>query len=268
MGIRSLKIGLLAKGALVLAAGAFLAASAVPAHAVTLRASKSSTSANGSGTAGGPTGNYLFTYYDIGTPEGTNPKTASPNFGFPNGDNVLRLIDPNGCGNGGTSNTACGSEVDECAMIYVFDDDQEMGECCGCLITPNGLNTYSVRNDLVSNWANSTHDNGRGVIAVVGSSINDPGNGFTSNGCGNGNNKTCNDGCDPTLAAVTTTATNLDGSITHDQLIAETSGLTEISLFDQGQGETVNNAYLVAECGVLTGNGSHTNGFCNCPDTN
>src|ERR1700758_2472735 len=38
-----------------------------------------------------------------------------------------------------------------CAMIYVFDADQQMTECCGCIETHNGLRTLSVRNDLTKN---------------------------------------------------------------------------------------------------------------------
>src|ERR1700674_3787034 len=38
-----------------------------------------------------------------------------------------------------------------CAMVYVFDADQQMTECCGCVETHNGLRTLSVRHDLTSN---------------------------------------------------------------------------------------------------------------------
>ena len=38
-----------------------------------------------------------------------------------------------------------------CAMIYVFDADQQLTECCGCVETHNGLRTLSVRRDLTSN---------------------------------------------------------------------------------------------------------------------
>ena len=37
------------------------------------------------------------------------------------------------------------------AAIYVFDPDQEMSECCECLLTPDGLRTLSVDTDLTSN---------------------------------------------------------------------------------------------------------------------
>jgi len=38
-----------------------------------------------------------------------------------------------------------------CENIYVFDVDQEMVECCSCLSTPDGLRTFSVNNNLISN---------------------------------------------------------------------------------------------------------------------
>jgi hypothetical protein len=38
-----------------------------------------------------------------------------------------------------------------CAMIYVFDNRQEMKECCGCLITPDGLLELSVNTNLTNN---------------------------------------------------------------------------------------------------------------------
>jgi Bacterial Ig-like domain (group 2) len=40
---------------------------------------------------------------------------------------------------------------DMCAMIYVFDDSQEMNECCGCKISPDGLRTLSLLTDLTAN---------------------------------------------------------------------------------------------------------------------
>ena len=250
----SLRAGLLTKGAIAIALTAFLLA-AVPANAA----------------SGGATGNYLFTFYDIGTAVGDNPITPTPCIGTPGGDNVIRLIDPNGCGNGGVGSAACRSETDLCAMFYAFDDDQEMGECCGCPITPNGLNTYSVRDQLVSNWGLATQDNSLGTIVVVGSGINDPGSseigvGLLFNGCGNLNNPACYGGCDPTKAPILTGATNLDGSITHDQMFAGRSNLTEIHLFDQGAGEPTNNAYLIAQCAALIANNSNTSGFCSCEE--
>jgi hypothetical protein len=38
-----------------------------------------------------------------------------------------------------------------CAMIYVFDDSQEMNECCGCPISADGMRVFSVNTDLTAN---------------------------------------------------------------------------------------------------------------------
>jgi hypothetical protein len=43
------------------------------------------------------------------------------------------------------------SGIKLCANIYVFAADQQPTECCSCLITPNGLVTTSVRNQLTKN---------------------------------------------------------------------------------------------------------------------
>ncbi|HUO25662.1 MAG TPA: hypothetical protein VMU61_08345 [Candidatus Aquilonibacter sp.] len=37
------------------------------------------------------------------------------------------------------------------AAIYVFDPNQELTECCECLLTPDGLRTLSVNSDLTGN---------------------------------------------------------------------------------------------------------------------
>jgi hypothetical protein len=54
-------------------------------------------------------------------------------------DGTLHLTNP------GTS----GGSV--CADIFVWDQNQEMSECCSCLLTTNDLRTLSVDTDLTSN---------------------------------------------------------------------------------------------------------------------
>jgi len=54
-------------------------------------------------------------------------------------DGTLRVTDPG---------TAAGNI---CSYIFVFDPQQEMAECCGCLNTPDGLATLSVNTDLTGN---------------------------------------------------------------------------------------------------------------------
>jgi hypothetical protein len=61
------------------------------------------------------------------------------------------------------------------AAFYVFDDSQELQECCACVITPDGLLSESVQKNLTANPIT-----GRvpkvGVIKVISSASNDPTN--------------------------------------------------------------------------------------------
>jgi len=69
--------------------------------------------------------------------------------------------------NPGTVETEGGGSPESlCAMIYVFDNDQQLSECCGCLVTPNGLRTLSVSKDLTSNPLTGVVSN-NGVIKIV-----------------------------------------------------------------------------------------------------
>jgi hypothetical protein len=61
-----------------------------------------------------------------------------------------------------------------CADVFVFDPEQEMQECCSCLISPNGLRTLSVNKDLTANTL--THDTlTTGSIRVVSAAVNGSG---------------------------------------------------------------------------------------------
>ena len=66
------------------------------------------------------------------------------------------------------ANGAPSPSGDLCAMIYVFDADQQLAECCGCPVTPNGLRTLSVTNDLTSNPLTPNKPQS-GVIKIVSS---------------------------------------------------------------------------------------------------
>jgi hypothetical protein len=56
---------------------------------------------------------------------------------------------------------------DLCAAIYVFDDAEQMQECCSCKITPNGYLALGVNPNLTSNNPPKTLH--RGVIKVISS---------------------------------------------------------------------------------------------------
>ena len=58
-----------------------------------------------------------------------------------------------------------------CAAFYVFDDSQEMQECCSCPVTADGLIAESVNRDLLGNSLTS-FVNHRGVLKVVSTAPN------------------------------------------------------------------------------------------------
>lgn len=70
---------------------------------------------------------YSVTYYDNNIQNG--PLDAK-----------IRIINP-----GTSGSPISGDEGLQCANLYVFDDTQEMLECCSCPITANGLLTISVQ---------------------------------------------------------------------------------------------------------------------------
>jgi hypothetical protein len=96
----------------------------------------------------------------------TGPDVFKINYFANNGvagapDATVRIDNP------GTVETESGGSPESlCAMIYVFDNDQQLSECCGCLVTPNGLRTLSVSKDLTHNPLTGVVSN-NGVIKIV-----------------------------------------------------------------------------------------------------
>jgi hypothetical protein len=66
------------------------------------------------------------------------------------------------------------------ASIYVFDDSEELTQCCSCQVTPDGLLSESVRQNLTANSIRGIV-NSRGVIKVISSSTNTAGPTFAAN---------------------------------------------------------------------------------------
>jgi len=128
-----------------------------------------------------------------------------------------------------------------CAMIYVFDNDQQLTECCGCVETHNGLRTLSVRNNLTSNPLTGVRSN-NGVIKIVSAAVNDG-------------------PCDAT-ANVKPTA-NLRAWVTHIQNAVGTAyPITETESSDSTLGAT-ELANLQAQCDFVNILGSG-HGICSC----
>jgi hypothetical protein len=242
-----------------------------PANASSLRQGSTVSS---SAVTGALPGQVYWTYFQtlqdgFRCPPGTNTNSPELCNTASFGDNIIRLINPNG---GADTNLGVESQF-VCAMIYVFDSDQEMGECCGCPLSSARLTTISVEGNLTADWGISQTpgvSNGTGSIAIVAVSPNAP------NCSQAGGGKACNGGCDPTNIPgydVTTTS-NLLGSTTHNQAVTKifngnqlfsfTSGITEIPLFDDASGDPTNVTYLQTQCGALIGNGT-LGGICTCP---
>jgi len=102
---------------------------------------------------------YFVTYYSNALTAGAPPA-------------VLRIV------NDGDASTA---EVEGVpngklwASIYVFDDSQELQECCNCFISADGLLSEWVNTELLANPLTGKA-NHRGVIKVISSATNDPTN--------------------------------------------------------------------------------------------
>jgi len=128
-----------------------------------------------------------------------------------------------------------------CAMIYVFDADQQLSECCGCVETHNGLRTLSVRRDLTSNPLTGRVST-NGVIKVVSAAVN-------------------NSPCDPTSNVAP--KANLRVWATHIQNpVGAAFPITETESSDSTLGAT-ELANLQAQCAFVNILGSGQ-GICSC----
>jgi hypothetical protein len=130
---------------------------------------------------------YLLTFFDVGT--AFVPSVGGyggPGSSGGTGDALLRIVnDGSGglisvIGTSAPAGPAATVSADVCANIYVFNDVQELQECCSCPLTPNSLLTFSVINDLTSNPLNQQESLSAGVIKIIGSTI-----GVGPNGCSN-----------------------------------------------------------------------------------
>lgn len=128
-----------------------------------------------------------------------------------------------------------------CALIYVFDADQQLSECCGCMESHNGLRTLSVRSNLTSNPLTDVVSK-NGMIKIVSSTP-----GAT--------------GCDPTANVAPTG--NLRAWVTHiDNPVGTAYPITETESSDSTLGST-ELSNLQAQCVFVQILGSGQ-GTCSC----
>ncbi len=149
-------------------------------------------------------------------------------------DAVVRVINP------GTTNASRTEAADLCALIYVFDNRQELSECCGCFVSANALLALSVNFNLTKNPLLGTPLH-TGVIKMISSALATP--------------------CDPTNITATETlrewATHIEskvGAPSYPILLGESQAAP------LGLGEATD---LAEDCTVLQELGSGA-GACSC----
>ncbi len=184
-----------------------------PAHAASLRRGATFSSASDAGQ-----GTFFSGYFDFGTGSAQ--------------DNALRLENP----------TAANGNL--CAMIYIFNAAESMGECCGCPLTPNQLLQDSLKTVIGTGWVLPGGPPSNGVIQIVSALPN--------------NGRLC------VPYNIYTPTPTLNGWITHAQVVGAIAGLTEVDLTDNGSADLAESAALVAQCASNVGNGSG-GGVCTCP---
>jgi len=131
---------------------------------------------------------------------------------------------------------------DLCASIYVFDSQEQLAECCSCKITPNGILSLSVNNNLTKNTLTGVTPT-RGVVKTISS--------FPTSGY-----------CDPTTD---NEQEGIRGWITHIQKGASGYGQSEEELMDSNL-SSYEAADLAEDCKVLIELGSG-HGKCDCTDS-
>jgi hypothetical protein len=213
---------------------------------------------------------FYVTYYDVAT--SVSPSRAGyggPGFSGGAGDNTVHITNPT-------------STKTLCAMIYVFDDFEELQACCGCPVTTDGLRTLSVFNNLTNNFGVNKGDLNAGVIKMISAipnftpgnpnptGVNPPGvNGPTVGTTPVACDATGNQGGDPRATELDPVAA-LRAWITHDEL-QQTGGLkganpvqgVSVDEFQPAPLDSTEESNLQFECGELITHGSGA-GFCTC----
>jgi len=202
--------------------------------AVQARSLRQASAAN---SGGSDPGTFLVSYFDVFTNE-----------------NNLRIVNP----------TKLNGSI--CAMIYVFDASEEMGECCGCPITPNELLYGQIQRDLLSRWATGNPAPGAGVIKIVSTLKTGSSCPFGDPACNKGGGFTSSPpiACDPTSESTQSPVANLSAWITHSEAVGTTTANSVEEFADEGSADSSEGAFLPQECENIISNGTGE-GWCSCP---
>jgi len=200
---------------------------------------------------------FQTTYFDVAT--AVNPSRAGyggTGISGGTGDNTVRLI----------NTTAANGTL--CAMIYVFDDFEEMQTCCGCPVTPDGLRTLSTVNDLTFDFGVNKANLNAGVIEIISALQNFPSNRIQPPGTYGF--------CSPTALASNAggtpivPTTGLRAWITHDEILEPGNIVgghvrqgASVDEFADSPLDATHLSSLQSKCNFLISNGSGS-GVCTC----
>jgi len=201
-------------------------------------------------------GAYLLSYYDTSTAFGLSEGGyGGAGHSGGSGDALLRIVNAGNYETGAGTGSQLG---DVCANIYVFNDIQEMEECCQCDLSANSLMTFSVMNDLTSNPLFSKESSAAGVIKIIGVNPLSQGPSPLQSRCG---------------VAAGTVAEGLHAWINHTETMASNQGgftppwgfvtSTSVEEFAHSELDTGELAQLNTECAFNYAHGSG-HGICKC----
>ena len=172
------------------------------------------------------------------------------------GDSVINITNTGANGASLTGPGFGGAAGNICVNVYAFSPDEQLISCCSCLITPNGLVSLSVNQDLVSNTLTGVRPN-----SVVIKLVN------TTAGNAGGTGTTCTNSA--ALAGQVGSIFQLApgmlawGTTVHSAAAAGTFATTETAFIPAtlGQGVGSELASITNRCTNIIGNGS-TFGIC------
>jgi hypothetical protein len=161
------------------------------------------------------------------------------------GDSVVNLANT---GYFALSTLPTGTFGNMCVNVYVFDPQEEEISCCACLVTPFGVNSLSVKNDLISDTLTPVTPTSVSIYLISSPAGVDPSNNYTI--------------CDPTFQNPNT----LQGMVAWGTtLVPANSPGTYVPIDVPFKGFAENDSatgYLPQLCGFIQSNGSGF-GVCN-----
>ncbi len=102
------------------------------------------------------------------------------------GDSVINMTNTGENGASLSGPGFGGAAGNLCFNLYAFSPDEQLVACCSCLITPNGLASVSVTNDLVSNTLTGIRPNSTVIkLITTATGANDGVPAFTGTSCTN-----------------------------------------------------------------------------------